>query len=671
GESTNNGNYSKGEVETKDNNQPNEESSNREQLSNEEKRPNEEKRFNEEKRSQEDKLSNIYCRRMNRGQQFFVEHIPSDVAVRTDENGRSTIYVTLQFMGKVISLDAATGLQKESWSVGREPFSMEITPNGRFLVIANLLPEHQADVSFITCAVYVVDLQEGTSHRIELLNGIVGLKQIAISPDGKYAFITGAVGNYLTVTSQVVGGWITENLFAAIDIESQQLIDVFYLDDTTLGAGNPWGITCSDDGQFLAVTIAGTDEVILLPYERIEKMLIERPLWNRPGYGSYTYSYQGQGEIKLPFRLRVKLGLKGMRRIIMRGNNIYVNGYYEDAIGKIGVHINPPFEHYSHFIIKPSQPPKPVHAEDFVFMRLSESVDVHNPSVNIDTNVNVVPNNISEPKAFGPFDVFDDSPEQGDHYWSDIPFRLIELEPLHLLKGVDFVRSIAYLNGSKPQWTQERRGEVLFHDATICMEHWISCITCHPDGRVDGLNWDLMNDGVGNPKNTKSLLLSHETPPSMISGIRPDAETAVRAGVIHILFSSLSEEDYCAMDEYLKKLRQVPSPFLIKGKLSESAQRGRFLFESSRTGCSTCHPEPLYTDLSFHNVHSSEYYDNISKFDTPTLSEVWRTAPYLNTGHYRTIRELLIDGKHGNQDGILDKLSDQELNDLIEFVLSL
>ena len=46
---------------------------------------------------------------------------------------------------------------------------------------------------------------------------------------------------------------------------------------------------------------------------------------------------------------------------------------------------------------------------------------------------------------------------------------------------------------------------------------------------VDGLNWDLLNDGIGNPKSTKTLLYSHATPPAMISGIRADAETAVRA----------------------------------------------------------------------------------------------------------------------------------------------
>ena len=32
------------------------------------------------------------------------------------------------------------------------------------------------------------------------------------------------------------------------------------------------------------------------------------------------------------------------------------------------------------------------------------------------------------------------------------------------------------------------------------------------DARTDGMNWDLMNDGVGNGRNCKSMLYSHVTP---------------------------------------------------------------------------------------------------------------------------------------------------------------
>ena len=62
-------------------------------------------------------------------------------------------------------------------------------------------------------------------------------------------------------------------------------------------------------------------------------------------------------------------------------------------------------------------------------------------------------------------------------------------------------------------------GERAFNDAVLCYQNWQSCNGCHPgDGRTDGMNWDLMNDGIGNSKNCKSMLYSFETPKCMISG---------------------------------------------------------------------------------------------------------------------------------------------------------
>ncbi|MFW6170614.1 MAG: cell surface protein [Planctomycetota bacterium] len=227
--------------------------------------------------------------------------------------------------------------------------------------------------------------------------------------------------------------------------------------------------------------------------------------------------------------------------------------------------------------------------------------------------------------------------------------------------------------GPEPELTMVRRGEMFFHDADICFQQWQSCSSCHPDARVDSLNWDLMNDGIGNPKNAKSMLLSHETPPSMSLGVRGTAEDAVRAGIRHIQFAVPPEEDKApeSIDEYLKRLEALPSPRLVDGELSESAERGKKLFFSERIGCGICHPEPLYTDMKMHDVGSRSELDRQNEFDTPTLIEVWRTAPYMHDGQYTSIKQLITEGEHGASVGDLESLTEKELNDLVEFVLSL
>ena len=182
--------------------------------------------------------------------------------------------------------------------------------------------------------------------------------------------------------------------------------------------------------------------------------------------------------------------------------------------------------------------------------------------------------------------------------------------------------------GPKTRMTTKRKGQMLFNDALICFQSWQSCASCHPsDARVDALNWDLINDGLGNPKNTKSLLLAHETPPAMITGIRENAEMAVLAGIRHIMFAERPEEDAKAIDKYLKSLKPIPSPHLVNGKLSKSARQGQKVF--NKAGCASCHKGPLHTDLRKYDVGTGKGLDEDRQFDTPTLVEVWRTAPYL------------------------------------------
>ncbi len=225
--------------------------------------------------------------------------------------------------------------------------------------------------------------------------------------------------------------------------------------------------------------------------------------------------------------------------------------------------------------------------------------------------------------------------------------------------------------GPKPVLTNERLGEIHWNDATLCFQLWQSCATCHPDGRMDALNWDLLNDGLGNPKNAKSLLWCYKTPPAMWEGVRKSSEHCTRTGFQYILFSMPDEEKCLKIDAYLHSLDPLPSPHLVDGKLNESAERGKKIFEDPKVGCAKCHPAPLFTDMKLHDVNSKVYYDRKPAFDTPTLVEVWRTAPYLHDGRYTKLKDVFKLGKHGDVEGDIEGLTDAQLDDLVEYVLSL
>ncbi len=187
------------------------------------------------------------------------------------------------------------------------------------------------------------------------------------------------------------------------------------------------------------------------------------------------------------------------------------------------------------------------------------------------------------------------------------------------------------------------KGEKYFNDASHCFQNWQSCNGCHP--------------------NCKSLLFSHVTPPNMISGIRASAEVAVRAGYNFIQFFDITEDDAKCVDEYLTSLRPVPSPLLVNGELSDKAKEGRKVFEKLK--CGECHSGPYYTDMKMHRIGEDIEFEK--GWDTPTLREVWRTAPYLFDGRAATMEEVFEVHKHG----IDKKVSKKDIEALVEYVNSL
>jgi len=78
----------------------------------------------------------------------------------------------------------------------------------------------------------------------------------------------------------------------------------------------------------------------------------------------------------------------------------------------------------------------------------------------------------------------------------------------------------------------------------------------------------------------------------------------------------------------------------------------------------------LQTDLLQHNIGTGDGLDKDRKFDTPSLVEAWRTAPYLYDGRAATIEEVLAIYNPDNKHGTTSNLSLKEFEDLANFVLS-
>ncbi len=222
--------------------------------------------------------------------------------------------------------------------------------------------------------------------------------------------------------------------------------------------------------------------------------------------------------------------------------------------------------------------------------------------------------------------------------------------------------------GPQPPADAARRGELYFHDARRCFQSWHSCVSCHPDGRVDALPWDFMRDGIGNSKDVISLVGVAHTSPHNRRATRPNPRECMRTGVIgsHLIVPEPSDvDDLLAYTTSLQPEKNPRAP-----QLSEAAARGKAIFEG-KAGCAYCHPAPYFTDGKMHNVGFITPLEPDGKYDTPSLVEAYRTAPYYHDGRAATLKEALTtcdpEGKHGHT----KELTPQEIDDLVAYVLSL
>jgi YVTN family beta-propeller protein len=508
-----------------------------------------------------------------RSNRFRVGHTPNAPVVSPD--GKK-LYICNKFNDNVSVLDAFSGRELAKIPVRREPVAAAITADGNTLIVANHLPAGAVDGDYAAAEVSMIDTAANkVVTSIKLPNGSASLNGVAISPDGKYAYVTHNLARYQLPTTQLERGWMNTNALTIIDVPARKFVNTVLLDDVDLGAANPWGVACSADGKYVCVTIAGTHELSVIDRAKLHEKV------DRAGRGEKVSDATSSADdvpndlsFLVTLKRRLRLTGNSPRGLAIIGNKAYIAEYFTDSLG----------------------------------------------IVDIDPDV--------RPNA-----------------------KSLPLGPEKAISSI-------------------RQGEIFFNDAELCFQKWQSCTSCHPgDARTHALNWDLMNDGLGNPKNTKSLLLAHKTPPAMGLGVRADAESAVRAGIRHIQFAVRPEADAVAIDTYLKSLKPLPSPRLTRGKLSKSAKRGQKLFESA--GCASCHTGELYTDLKRHNLGIGKWLDEGQSFDTPTLIEVWRTAPYLYDGRAATIEDMLkkhnLDNKHGHTSDLTDK----QIRDLAEFVLSL
>jgi cytochrome c peroxidase len=259
----------------------------------------------------------------------------------------------------------------------------------------------------------------------------------------------------------------------------------------------------------------------------------------------------------------------------------------------------------------------------------------------------------------------------------DDSLTAIDLERLEAVARIDL--------GGPKVITKVRFGERLFHSANITFRRQFSCHSCHPDGHVDGLTYDIEPDGIGiSPVDNRTLRGILDTAPFKWEGTNPSLQRQCgpRLAVFFTRIQPFTPEELSALDNYICTIPRPPNRYRPLGaELTDAQRRGKKMFERMMTNdgriipkgnrCATCHFPPLFTDRQRHNIGTKLVYDRESEFDTPHLNNIYDSAPYLHNGIAETLEEIWTRYNPDDQHGVTNDMTKDQLNDLIEYIKTL
>ena len=233
---------------------------------------------------------------------------------------------------------------------------------------------------------------------------------------------------------------------------------------------------------------------------------------------------------------------------------------------------------------------------------------------------------------------------------------------------------------SKTRW-----GEQLFHSADITFRRQFSCHSCHPDGHVDGITYDIEPDGIGtDPVDNRTLRGIFDTAPFKWSGLNPSLQRQCgpRLAVFFTRIAPFTPEELEALELYITTIPRPPNRYRSLGApLTEAQRLGKAVYERTHTNdgrlippngrCVNCHPGPLYTDRGQHIVGTQSPLDREDTFDTPHLTNIYDSAPYLHDGSAFSLEEIWTRFNTYDQHGVTNDLTKDQLNHLIEYLKTL
>ena len=545
---------------------------------------------------------------------------PHDVTF--SPSGR-TAYVTNRLDDTLSIVDVAERTVVSTIDVGDEPHGVLTGADGRLLFVLN---SGQDSISV---------LDADSLEEVKRLSASRVPWSLALSPDGKSLLVTNTLSRFTEPRTPPLSE------ITVIEAERGVVEDRFLLPDANLLQGIAW----HPSGEYALTTLNRTKN--LVPMTRLlQGWTITNGIGIVRRDGTVDQVLLDMPDIAFPDAADVAITADGKRAVVTSSGS--------DRVAIVDLD------------------------------KLLQLLDSASP----DERANVLPNHLGKATDFVSAFVETQASPRGVAISADSRTAYVAnaLDDSVTVIDLDQVAAVARIDLGGPQEiSQTRWGEQLFHSADIAFRRQFSCHTCHPDGHVDGITYDIEPDGIGvDPVDNRTLRGIFDTAPFKWSGLNKtlQRQCGPRLAVFFTRISPFNAEELTALERYITTIPRPPNRHRALGApLTEAQRAGKRIFERTYANdgrrlepnqrCVTCHPGPLYTDRQKHDVGTKGPLDRKGELDTPHLTNIYDSAPYLHDGRSNSLEEIWTVFNPYDEHGVTNDLTKDELNHLIEYLKTL
>lgn len=201
----------------------------------------------------------------------------------------------------------------------REPRYLTSSPDGRWLVAA----------SSRSATVYCWNASTGQPHWQRKIEDAFNLRGLAFTPDGKAVVCAHGLRRSFPVSREnIEKGWVIDSRLTRLPLDpnARPELEQIALDTHGRAVGDPHGLAFTADGRHLAVTAAGTHELLVLDADHVP--------WASGDPGDLIDPTLTHGEHAMR---RIPLGGRPLTVVPLDGSRLAVANYLLDAVQVVHV----------------------------------------------------------------------------------------------------------------------------------------------------------------------------------------------------------------------------------------------------------------------------------------------------------------------------------------------